>query len=528
MLSFRGLFKRSLLASVAVLSFCIAAGGAEEAPGPLPDPAKLKEAEGTVREIFEKEYRAAKTKQQKSALARKLIRYGVETRNDPAGQYALLRLARNVASIAGDVDTAHAAIEEIGTRFQIDALGDKVSVLTKAIRASTSPPERKSLVRLAVGLGEEAVHKDRYDLARPLSQLARKQAQKLQDQKLSNRTLELARRVDSSEKRFTAVRAARAILVKNPTDATANEKVGMYLCLLKDDWLTGLPMLARSGEAALAELARLELKAPKTTAEQVQLGNGWWDRAASVKDHTSDPMKRRAVHWYRRALPKVTGLNKVRVQKRLQQAGDLAGGDVSGRSAPTGGLPRKSNEKTPASLSRSEKRVAGIYQTTAVHELEKDKKIVRGHTLELKPDRTVWQNNAKQIGTWRMDRLLIKLFFSDADAGVAQLRRQSKGRLSGTQKDSKGRTWTWQAQPVVLIAEWEILVKETGTKKQIKLYSNGRVESPFDKTSWSLNGNKLLIRFRSDPAFWTVNRDGRTLTGRWLRGAHITGRLIGP
>ena len=58
----------------------------------------------------------------------------------------------------------------------------------------------------------------------------------------------------------TTVRADEK-LKTNPDDPQANLALGRYRCFAKGDWEAGLPLLAKSGDAALASLAKKALEA---------------------------------------------------------------------------------------------------------------------------------------------------------------------------------------------------------------------------------------------------------------------------
>src|SRR5262249_46043889 len=44
---------------------------------------------------------------------------------------------------------------------------------------------------------------------------------------------------------------------------------------------------------------------------------GWWDLSASHKDGAKVAIQMRAMHWYDKALPSLSGLNRTKAQKRV-------------------------------------------------------------------------------------------------------------------------------------------------------------------------------------------------------------------
>jgi hypothetical protein len=82
--------------------------------------------------------------------------------------------------------------------------------------------------------------------------------------------------------------------------------VGKYLCFSKGNWEQGLPMLAQCDNEKARSLALRDLKGAETAKEQLELGDAWWDICKS-----------RAVYWYEQALPSLSGLEKIAVEKKL-------------------------------------------------------------------------------------------------------------------------------------------------------------------------------------------------------------------
>jgi formylglycine-generating enzyme required for sulfatase activity len=100
--------------------------------------------------------------------------------------------------------------------------------------------------------------------------------------------------------------------------------MGRYLCLTKGNWEAGLPLLALSGDAKLKELAKKELAKPGVTMAQVELADAWSELAEAEKEPGKTNLQRRALHWFRQALPGLTGLTKTRVEKTVQELAKLS------------------------------------------------------------------------------------------------------------------------------------------------------------------------------------------------------------
>lgn len=127
------------------------------------------------------------------------------------------------------------------------------------------------------------------------------------------------------QKQYERARAAEAALQARPDDPAAALELGRFLCGVRGEWEKGLPYLAKGADAALQSVARKDLEAPADAISQVELGDLWWDlgeKAAAERDL----FRTRACHWYDRASGALSGLARVRVEKRLEEGARLRPG----------------------------------------------------------------------------------------------------------------------------------------------------------------------------------------------------------
>jgi hypothetical protein len=115
------------------------------------------------------------------------------------------------------------------------------------------------------------------------------------------------------------MKAAAAVLEKQPDDPAANLTVGKYHCFQKGDWEKGISLLARSGDPALKAAAALEVAAAADPANQVKAGDAWWDLAEKEQGKAQAALRARAIHWYQQALPEISGLAKAKAEKRVRE-----------------------------------------------------------------------------------------------------------------------------------------------------------------------------------------------------------------
>src|SRR5262249_27889126 len=116
---------------------------------------------------------------------------------------------------------------------------------------------------------------------------------------------------------YEEYRSASSALQSDPGNADANSRVGRYLCFQKSHWSAGLLLLARGADEPLRKLATQDLANPTDWTAQMELADRWWDSSEAVPGTTQKSMQRRAAFWYRRALPQLSGVTKIKTEQRI-------------------------------------------------------------------------------------------------------------------------------------------------------------------------------------------------------------------
>ena len=108
-------------------------------------------------------------------------------------------------------------------------------------------------------------------------------------------------------------------LLDNPADGEANSTVGKYFCYEAQKWDLGLPLLASGADAELKTLAEMEQLKPDGNQQQLELADKWYEVGKKGRKETKEGPMARALHWYQLAAPKITGISKDRVAKRMDE-----------------------------------------------------------------------------------------------------------------------------------------------------------------------------------------------------------------
>lgn len=286
---------------------------------PVPDEDAQKKAAEDIRDIYKADYAGLRQADERVALAVKLLKRGTNKGEQAERRFAYLSEARDLAARGGDVAVSLTAIDELAKTFSIEPLAMKVAALELAAKALRSSDAAKKLFGQTLTALDEAESSDDYEHAARLLKIAQSAVLKSGDSFLRSVVAQRENRLKNLRAEYAKIADAVKTLADKPDDAEANLTVGKFQCFAKEDWSKGLPMLARSQDAALAELARKEKEEPAGAEEQAALGQAWWSlaekqRSASIKKAA----QQRARHWFRIALPYLSGAEADRVASLLE------------------------------------------------------------------------------------------------------------------------------------------------------------------------------------------------------------------
>jgi hypothetical protein len=285
---------------------------------PVPNKSELVESEKLVKSVFKADF--AKTKAaDRAALAAKLFEQAAGSKDDLNVKYVLLREARDMAAKAGDHEMYLKAADEMAADYKIsiaEAKAAGVDMLVAGVAGADSARDAgQSLletVDVALSAGEfDAAQK----LLRGTDILGRKSGAASLTTAIGLRTKSLA----ALRKEYEKIADAQKKLETTPTDGAANLLVGKFLCFVKNDWENGLPRLLLGNDDGLRAAAEKDSKAATGAAtDKVEAGESWIKLAATFDPLEKSNLEGRALHWFRKSLADISGLAKVKVEKRIE------------------------------------------------------------------------------------------------------------------------------------------------------------------------------------------------------------------
>jgi hypothetical protein len=288
------------------------------APKPAPEAAAAAEAQKAVKEAFKADY-AKKGPADLAFLAKKLIDEARKLENDPAGQFAMLSEARDIAAQGGDLAASLEAIEELERGYVVDAFAMKVAAAGTASKYAKTPAAWKDVTEAYLALAEDAAEREDYEQAIVLAGKSEAAAKSGHDTAAAATAQGRVKELTAVRDEFRSIQASLKALETKADDPAANLAVGLYRCFARREWPKGLALIAKGSDPALALLAKRELEAADDPVEQAALGDGW--REAAGKKSTGllrTRFETRALMWYEKALPGLTGVPKLKAEGHVE------------------------------------------------------------------------------------------------------------------------------------------------------------------------------------------------------------------
>ncbi len=288
---------------------------------PVPDKAAADKAEKQVIGLFKADF-AKKRPADQVALANRLLAVADGTRDDPTARYVLYREAWAAAARGGDLVVFKKAVDAAASVYELDALAVRSAGLATAEAAGAAPPG--DAAEAAFLLAEEAIRSDQYTVASAALKTAVSAGKRAKLTLLVSAALARSEQLDAIRQGHAAIAADRTKLAAEADHVPSATRVGRFLCLVKGDWAAGLPLLAKSDDAALKAAAAADLAGPAKPADRIAVADAWWQLAETLPPTERLEARVRAYHWYQLARGGLTGFPLAKTEKRIEEMGKVA------------------------------------------------------------------------------------------------------------------------------------------------------------------------------------------------------------
>lgn len=288
---------------------------------PVPSREERDRAFHLMRQAFERETTAASAEPQRMAgLIDQMYATARMESAKPAEQIVLFQQGVSYAVSIGDAQRALQGVWDIGERFQVDTLTYANQQLDQVRRNIQTDDQRKILAEAYLQLTGMALLQEKYDIAEDAVRRARAA---VPDPRANQALVDRVTRIqgDVREIQRMAVEANRAanILQRTPRDPIASATYGRFRCLYLADWEEGLKYLQQSNDETLKRIAMTELANPTQPESQISLADAWWAYAEGRSGVEERQARHRAAYWYQTAHPNTTGLERRKVESRIQE-----------------------------------------------------------------------------------------------------------------------------------------------------------------------------------------------------------------
>ncbi len=293
---------------------------------PVPPAAELKQLQASVKDVFKADIAAAKSKAQQSSLAERMIE---NVQNDAASagsDYALLTQAHAIAVKANNTELSLKVARIIGQRFDVDETTLIVQTLKDLAVGPTDKEYHSALAEKLLSVASEQIAAERFDVAKDCYDVVSSIALKLKSADLGKKAS--AGRTDLTELKKLADKlpTARQTLKNKTDDPAANDTVGRFEIMVKNDWNAGLPLLAKSSDAAIKQAAEQDLKLVAAQAlaspeEAEAISQRWWELGQKQSlPRLKQQFKLRAGQWAEYAAPDLKGFSKTKAEQRISES----------------------------------------------------------------------------------------------------------------------------------------------------------------------------------------------------------------
>lgn len=162
---------------------------------PPADPARLAQAEASMKQSLKTDFEQAGSGLRKAELAKKLLERARTTAETPELQYVMLREACEQAAAAGKAALACLVVDQMARYYTVDELALKTAALDKAAKAAHGLQGYKEVAEQTLKLVEQAAAAGRSDEAKRLLAGAMAAAQKAKNINLVQRVRAVAQQL---------------------------------------------------------------------------------------------------------------------------------------------------------------------------------------------------------------------------------------------------------------------------------------------------------------------------------------------
>lgn len=289
---------------------------------PIPTVARQSEIKKLLEETYGLKKANSVEKKEQSVAALTEAATGGELSTDET--YVVLTVVAGLTKDAGKFEPFLDAVDRLVKDYDVDSPQIKQKYLSDFLQDCKNGEALKLAITEAISSARADATESHYPEAMALLTSAESANRRVPGSTATKQIIVDTRKwVSQRETHWKAYQKAKTTLAKSPDDAEANWAVGRWLAVAEKDWVTALPMLAKGSNPAWKKASELETKTSSENAAQVAVADGWWDIAQNENIEAKQALLQHAGDWYAKALPGATALQKLRIEKRIDEIGDV-------------------------------------------------------------------------------------------------------------------------------------------------------------------------------------------------------------
>jgi hypothetical protein len=308
---------------VATFVVCSSAGSAQTSAEKHPIPSAARQAE--IKKLLEETYGLKKAvgqakKEEAAATLMAAVESGELSQDET---YVVLITVLNLTKDAGKFESYMDAVDLIEKTYE-SPHGATEKYLSEFLHDCKNNESLKAAIADGLTVARTAASENRFSEATSLLAATESANRRLPGNAAAKQLITDSRKwIASRDAMWKSFQKATATLGKTPDDPEANWTAGKWHAVVENNWVVALPLLAKSSNAQWKALSDLEMKTSSDNAAQIAVADGWWDLAQNDNSDAKASLLKHAGEWYARALPGTTALQKLRIEKRLSEVGEI-------------------------------------------------------------------------------------------------------------------------------------------------------------------------------------------------------------
>lgn len=285
----------------------------------IPSSAELTASHKLFKDVYSADL-ANRSAAGRRALATRLLDQAQTIGNAPSDEFVVLLGAIDAAREGSDLALVSRAANALAEAFEVDRLKiESDAALEMSLRADSAAITSANCLS-GLELADQLAAAEDFSTA---VRLLRNLQAVAPDAELRSRIRDKTNEVEGLAASARRVAALTRKLKTSPNDPEANGAVGQYLCYEKNDWIHGLPLLAKGSSGAAKNLALRELNTGPDATARGEVADGWWTLADTQAAPARANIRRHAATIYDEVLPSLSELARTVASKRIA---DIPGG----------------------------------------------------------------------------------------------------------------------------------------------------------------------------------------------------------